>query len=289
MKNKEVVEDSLNFCKDIKYYEADDNTFLFDSKNYPNLKEYINWVDHTDADISKDYNNYEEVLSLAEKQPETLDNTVSAASILYEKYYKDDYVPDIENMMADEIDSTAEEEKPRFTLKNVLSFLVELLVCVAISIVIVFGVSTFVVTHTKVIGHSMEDTLHDGEYLFINRLTYQFQDPKQFDIIVFKHSDNEKYIKRVIACPGQTVQIKDGTIYVDNEVVNENYGKDTINDPGMAANPITLGEDEYFVLGDNRNNSSDSRSSSVGLIHRDTIQGKVLLRFWPLNQFGTVD
>ena len=259
MKNREVIEDSLDFCKDIKYYETDDKGFLFDSKSYPNLKEYIKWMDHTDSSIAKDFQEFEDVLDLTDRYSN------------------------------EELTGADDWKAPQSTSKSLLSFLIELVVCVAISVGLVFLVSNFVVTHTKVVGHSMEETLHYDEYLFINRLTYQFSDPEQFDIIVFQHDDDEKYIKRVIACPNQTIQIVNGDIYVDGKVVNENYGNATIVDPGIAENPITLGDDEYFVLGDNRNNSSDSRTSSVGLIKRDDIEGKVLLRFYPFNKFGTVE
>lgn len=258
MRNREEIEDSLNFCKDIKYYESSEKGFLFDDTNFPNLKEYIHWMNRTDDTIATDYTRFEETLHLTEaiKAPQVEEKEVSV---------------------------------PKSNPKTIFSFLLELVICLAISLGIVFLVSNFVVSHTKVVGHSMESTLHDGEYLLINRLTYYFKDPKQFDIIVFKHTDEEKYIKRVIACPKQTVQIIDGNIYVDNKVINENYGNATIVDPGLAAKPITLGEDEYFVLGDNRNGSSDSRFPEVGLIHRDSILGKVLLRFYPFDKFGTVE
>lgn len=258
MKNREIIEDSLNFCKDIKYYESNDKGFLFDADNYPNLKEYIKWMNHTDDTLATDYIRFEETLELTESFP----------------------APKVE----EEVVST-----PKTIPKMIFTFLLELVVCLAISISIVSLISSFVVTHTRVVGHSMESTLYDGEYLFINRLTYHFEDPKQFDIIVFKHTDDEKYIKRVIACPNQTVQIIDSKIYVDGQVVNENYGNATIVDPGLAAEPITLSDDEYFVLGDNRNGSSDSRFPEVGLIHRDKIQGKVLLRFYPFDRFGSVE
>ena len=259
MKNREVIEDSLNFCKDIEYYEKDEKGLLFDTKNYPNLKDYINWMDTTDASVAKDYEKFEEVMARNER-------------------FASQIVEEPEDILA-----------PKTASKGMLSFLIELFLCVAISIGVVFLVTNFVVTHTKVIGHSMETTLKDGEYLLIDRLSYQFSDPKQYDIIVFQHTDSEKYIKRVIAGPNQTVQIVDGNIYVNGEVLNENYGNEIIEEPGLAAKPIRLGEDEYFVLGDNRNNSTDSRSISVGVINRDKIQGKVLLRFYPFNKFGTVD
>ncbi len=258
MKNRDKIEDSLDFCKDIKYYESEDKRLLFDSDNYPNLKEYINWVDRTDQYVGNDYVSFENMLDLTETSLNPKAETV--------------------------------KEKPKESLlKSVYSFLMELIICVVISVTIVFLVTSFVVTHTKVIGHSMQDTLNQGEYLLINRLTYQFSDPKQFDIVVFKHSEEDKYIKRVIATPGQKIQIINSKIYVDDKIVNENYGNAPITDPGNAAEPIFLGEDEYFVLGDNRNHSSDSRFDDVGLVKRDKIQGKVLLRIYPIDKFGTVD
>ena len=264
MKNREVIEDSLDFCKDIQYYETDNKTFLFDSSNYSNLKEYIKWIDHTDSSISKDYVNFEDILDMTE------------------------WRPSIVNEGPVEIEDTM-DKMPQSSTKSILSFIKELLICLVISISVVLLVSNFVVSHTRVVGQSMENTLHNDEYLLVNRFSYLFGDPKQFDIIIFEHTDDEKYIKRVIACPNQTVQIVDGNIYVDGEVLNENYGNATIEDPGIAKDPIRLSEDEYFVLGDNRNHSSDSRVSSVGLIKRDKIQGKVLLRFYPFNKFGTVE
>ena len=100
------------------------------------------------------------------------------------------------------------------------------------------------------------------------------------------NEENTYYVKRIIGLPGETVQIADGLIYIDGEVLQESYGREVIQDPGLAAEPITLGEDEYFVLGDNRNQSSDSRDPSVGLIHRDEIVGRAWLRIWPLDSFG---
>ena len=94
-------------------------------------------------------------------------------------------------------------------------------------------------------------------------------------------------IKRIIGLPGETVQIdENGNIYINGELLEENYGAETIQNPGRAANPITLGDDEYFVMGDNRNNSKDSRSEEVGNVKRSQIIGRAWLRIWPLNKFG---
>ena len=122
----------------------------------------------------------------------------------------------------------------------------------------------------------------------MDKITYRFKDPVRYDIIVFpyQYEENTFYIKRIIGLPGETVQIAEGEIYINGEVLRETYGREVIQDPGMAAEPITLGEDEYFVLGDNRNASSDSREPSVGVIHRDDIVGRAWIRIWPLNKAG---
>ena len=176
-----------------------------------------------------------------------------------------------------------EEEKP-----NVMRELLGMLVYVGIVLVITFLIITFVGQRTHVSGESMENTLDDGDQLIVDKLTYRFHDPARFDIIVFpfRYKDNTYYIKRIIGLPGETVQIVDGEIYINGELLEESYGREVMQDAGLAAEPITLGDDEYFVLGDNRNYSSDSRDPSVALIHRKEIIGRAWLRIWPLNSFG---
>ena len=175
------------------------------------------------------------------------------------------------------------EEKP-----NVMRELLGMLVYVGIVLAITFLIITFVGQRTHVSGESMENTLDDGDQLIVDKLTYRFHDPERFDIIVFpfRYKDNTYYIKRIIGLPGETVQIADGEIYINGEVLEESYGREVMQDAGLAAEPITLGDDEYFVLGDNRNYSSDSRDPSVALIHRKEIIGRAWLRIWPLDSFG---
>ena len=175
------------------------------------------------------------------------------------------------------------EEKP-----NVMRELLGMLVYVGIVLAITFLIITFVGQRTHVSGESMENTLDDGDQLIVDKLTYRFHDPERFDIIVFpfRYKDNTYYIKRIIGRPGETVQIADGEIYINGEVLEESYGREVMQDAGLAAEPITLGDDEYFVLGDNRNYSSDSRDPSVALIHRKEIIGRAWLRIWPLDSFG---
>ena len=155
----------------------------------------------------------------------------------------------------------------------------------------VWLVITFVGQRTEVEGASMENTLHNGDNLIVDKLSYRFHDPERFDIIVFpfQFQDNTYYIKRIIGLPGETVQIMDdGSIYINGEKLEENYGMEIIKPEtiGRAAEPIELGDDEYFVMGDNRNNSSDSRTDMVGNIKRENIIGNAWLRIWPVSDFG---
>lgn len=157
----------------------------------------------------------------------------------------------------------------------------------------VWLVITFVGQRTEVEGASMENTLHNGDNLIVDKLSYRFHDPERFDIIVFpfQFQDNTYYIKRIIGLPGETVQIMDdGSIYINGEKLEENYGMEIIKPEtiGRAAEPIELGDDEYFVMGDNRNNSSDSRTDMVGNITRENIIGKAWLRIWPVSDFGVL-
>ncbi len=157
----------------------------------------------------------------------------------------------------------------------------------------VWFVITFVGQRTEVEGASMENTLHNGDNLIVDKLSYRFHDPERFDIIVFpfQYQDNTYYIKRIIGLPGETIQIKeDGSIYINGEKFTESYGREVIQPEniGRAEQPIELGEDEYFVMGDNRNNSSDSRTDVVGNIKREDIIGKAWLRIWPLSDFGVL-
>ena len=137
----------------------------------------------------------------------------------------------------------------------------------------------------------MEPTLDSGDNLIVDKISYRFRAPERFDIIVFpwKYEESTYYIKRIIGLPGETVQIdENGTIYINGEVLQESYGREVIKAEyvGLAAEPITLGEDEYFVMGDNRNNSTDSRSAMVGNIKREDIIGRAWVRIWPFSKFG---
>ena len=137
----------------------------------------------------------------------------------------------------------------------------------------------------------MEPTLSSGNVLFLNKAAYRIGSPDRGDVIAYRVTDEESespHIKRVIGLPGDTVEILSGQILINGETYLERKDYPVIIDPGLAAEPITLASDEYFVLGDNRNGSEDSRYASVGNIRRKRIIGKAWLRFWPITSFGGV-
>lgn len=177
-----------------------------------------------------------------------------------------------------------ETEKKTDWKKELLSWAFYLIFVVAVT----WFILTFVGQRTVVDGRSMENTLQDKDNLIVEKLSYRFGDPERFDIIVFPPYDTkEYYIKRIIGLPGETVRIdEEGNIYINGEILEENYGKETIKNPGRAIEEITLGDDEYFVLGDNRNNSTDSRSTQVGNVKRSQIIGRAWVRIWPLSDIG---
>jgi signal peptidase I len=176
-------------------------------------------------------------------------------------------------------------EKPKTKKKRVqevILFLVEiLLVIVAAYLIIAFGVE-----RTTMIGESMEPTLSDQNKIIINKMAYRFTGPKRFDVVVFKPQGKEHSyysIKRVIGLPGETIQILNGQVYINDELLEEKFVFPSIVNEGLAVEAITLDENEYFVLGDNRNNSEDSRYANVGNVTRQEIAGKAWIRLHPFN------
>ena len=154
-------------------------------------------------------------------------------------------------------------------------------------------VITFVGQRTAVDGSSMEPMLSDGDNLLVDKITYRFREPQRYDIIVFppQYEVNTYYIKRIIGLPGETVRIDlEGNIYINDEILPENYGREIISPDkvGRATKPVVLGEDEYFVLGDNRNNSEDSRYANIGNVKKEHIEGKAWLLVSPLERFGLI-
>ena len=172
-------------------------------------------------------------------------------------------------------------------VREVLSWIVEFVVVIGLAYVLVsfFGI------RTNVVGQAMEQTLENDDDILVNKFAYIISKPKQGDVIVFLPNGNKKshyYVRRVVAVPGDTVQIKDGALYVNDELYKESTDVASMEDAGIASDAVKLEKDEYFVLGDNRNNSEDSRYANIGNVKRDYIIGKAWFRFSGLGSFGTI-
>lgn len=141
------------------------------------------------------------------------------------------------------------------------------------------------------VGDSMNPVLSNGDTVLVNRIVYNAMRPRRGDVVVFKPGGNKNshyYIKRVIGLPGETVEIIENGIYIDGERIEEEYETSEISDVGAAAEKITLGENEYFVLGDDRENSVDSRSEDVGNVQRKDIYGKAWFVVSPIKHIGFI-
>ncbi len=180
-------------------------------------------------------------------------------------------------------------------MKNFFIFLFELVKIVVISLVIIIPIRYFLIQPFYVKGASMEPNFYDHEYLIIDEISYRFNDPVRGDIVVFRYPKNpqEYFIKRLIALPGETVQIKDGEVIIFNNenvqgmILDEFYLPDNLKTHSTTDDKITLSEDEFYMLGDNRNSSKDSRS--FGPVNKTFITGKVLLRGWPFDRVTLFD
>ncbi len=153
------------------------------------------------------------------------------------------------------------------------------------AVILAFLIDTFVIVNAQIPSGSMENTIMTGDRVFGNRLAYKFSDPKRFDIIIFKYPDDESqlFIKRIIGLPGETVEIHDGNIYING---SDSPLEDVdIKEPMEGSfGPYTVPEGCYFVMGDNRNNSRDSRYWENTFVSEDEILGKAVFRYWPLNK-----
>lgn len=190
--------------------------------------------------------------------------------------------------------------KPKDNRNGKLWGILEIIMYCLIAMAVAYLIVTFVGQRTVVDGDSMYNTLSDGDNIIVEKLSYLFGDVERFDIVVFPHIDNNTgeevyYIKRVIGMPGETIQIADGVVYLiddagNKEILKDSYGYYYDGKPmqgHQAAQPVEIPEGYYFVLGDNRNNSYDSRQ--IGLVKEEDIIGKAWLRFWPIQDFWFID
>lgn len=187
----------------------------------------------------------------------------------------------------------AKKENTEETQVNIVREIVETVLFFGIVILITWFCLTFVGQRSAVDGDSMYDTLEDGDSVWVNKITYRFNEPERFDIVVFLQEEDTYYIKRIIGLPGEKVRIdEEGTIFInDKPLDNDVYGYETIapNMIGRAKQDVILGEDEYFVMGDNRNESEDSRFDYVGNVNKEQFSGKAVFRIWPLSSFGKIE
>ncbi len=183
----------------------------------------------------------------------------------------------------------SEKKKKKPFLLVLLKNLFEIGVFVLIVLVLSYLLSTYVAQRISVRNVSMEDTMTEGDMLLLNKLTYKIHEPERYDIICF-NSDKERegLIKRIFGLPGETIQITEGMIFINGNQIKDVEGLDKVKDPGLASQEIHLGEDEYFVIGDNREMSIDSRAPEIGNVKREEILGKTSLRIYPFDRFGLV-
>ncbi len=175
----------------------------------------------------------------------------------------------------------------RSSVGNVLFWIVRIvLVCL-----LAFLAVSFFGRQVSVAGDSMKPVLNNGDVVLVNRFSYSLGSPKRGDLVVFKPKGNENdhyYIKRVVALPGETVELVEGGIYIDGEKLEEDYETTPLTDVGIVTEKITLDADEYFVLGDDRQNSEDSRDMEVGNVKRSEIFGKAWFVLSPMSDFGFI-
>lgn len=181
------------------------------------------------------------------------------------------------------------KKKKKSLLRRFLKKIFNIGVFILCVLVVTYFISAFVCQRIVVHNISMEETLTEGDILILDKLTYRIRDPKRYEVVCFDSDyEREGLIKRIIGMPGETIQITNGLIFINGNQIDDVKGLDKIEDPGRAAKEIHLEEDEYFVIGDNREGSIDSRFDEIGNVKMSDIQGKAMLRIYPFDKIGRI-
>lgn len=178
-------------------------------------------------------------------------------------------------------------KKPK-TLFFWRGYILDWVIDIAIAAVIVYIITTFAFQNMYVIGNSMMPTLKHGETVLINKLTYRKNEPDRHDIVAFRHKDSSNkeinIVKRIIGIPGDTIELIENTIYLNNKKIEyfiEEHNQEDLDKIGNMEYPIVVPDNTYFVLGDNKYNSIDSRYQEIGMISSSELVGKIFVRIWP--------
>ncbi|MFA6466849.1 MAG: signal peptidase I [Patescibacteria group bacterium] len=196
----------------------------------------------------------------------------------------DDLSPERSDMDMSNFSEDDEDSLVFSWLKKFGILIFEIVKVVLISLAIILPIRLFLVQPFYVEGASMEPNFYQNEYLIIDEISYRFNAKERGEVIIFKNPKDTKsyFIKRIIGLPGETVSVENGKVFVGGEQLDEPYIENFSSDTHLA---VTLGENEYFVMGDNRTNSLDSRQ--LGPIHKDYIIGRVWIRGWPIDRINT--
>ncbi|MCM1179609.1 MAG: signal peptidase I [Clostridium sp.] len=182
-------------------------------------------------------------------------------------------------------------DRDEFDVKDFVSRIGQWAIAILIVVILAYSIVTFGIQSVTMVGQSMTPALTNQDVLMLNKAAYLFREPQRYDIIAFKlKEDTDGYfnIKRIIGLPGETIQIKNGKIFIDGNVLKDLPFDDLIMTEGLAASEIILDDGEYFVMGDNCNNSEDSRYVNISNISEKEISGRVFFRISPRSEFGTV-
>lgn len=252
------------------YFTPDDDDedfgFIDFEDDYP--ADDDDYTDERPSSGSRRFNTYDD-------DDDSNNNSHHSGATLFNTYDDDDDYDD------EPVDSSKDYQSSKGFFSFLFSEVLSLVKIVVIAVVFALVFTNFIIINAEVPSGSMRDTIWEGDRLFGFRLAYKFSEPKRGDIIIFKFPDDEtqNYVKRIIGLPNDIVQIKNGRVYINGEELDEPYIKDYILDDGETYTYI-VPEDSYFMLGDNRNNSKDSRYWVNTFVKKEKIVAKVVVRYY---------